>query len=106
MDRVIIEATIKKTEYKLDSRQLAILTCLAGLAGSFPPSTMNVYVCPLSTVISGMSKSLMYHAIPQAGCPIYLIIKIFDQLYKSTQTGKDKRRRKTFTRLRQEESYL
>lgn len=72
-NRVIIEATIKKTEYKLDSRQLAILTCLAGLAGSFPPSTMNVYVCPLSTVISGMSKSLMYHAIPQAGCPIYLL---------------------------------
>lgn len=62
---------------------LEIPTCLAGLAGSFPPSTMNIYVCPLSTVISGMSKSLMYHAIPQAGCPIYLIIKIFNQRYKN-----------------------
>lgn len=86
MDRTNLVLLSKRRSRKqnINSRQLAILTCLAGLAGSFPPSTMNVYVCPLSTVISGMSKSLMYHAIPQAGCPIYLIIKIFDQLYKST----------------------
>jgi len=44
-------------------------THLAGLTGSFPPSTMKVYVSPRSTMISGISKPLMYHAMPQEGVP-------------------------------------
>lgn len=43
---------------------------LAGFVSSAPPSTMNVYVCPLSTVISGISMSFMYQQMPQDGWPV------------------------------------